>query len=110
MSDSVAFDRGHVVWHDGRFRSSDRPWIIASDGSHPFHGEVHLVVGITTTVRDDAIEISDSDWTVGGLPERSYASPWFVATIKHASITQGVGELEADLVDEILDESGNYIA
>lgn len=107
MSD--AFDRGHVVWHDGRFRGSDRPWLVASDDAHPFHGEEYLVLGITTTERNDAIELRADDWIVGGLPEQSYVSPWFVTTIKHASINRGVGELDPSLLDKIVTETTRYL-
>lgn len=104
-----AFERGHVVWHDGLFRGSDRPWLVVSDEEHPFHGEEYLVVGITTTERDDAFELRDDDWTVGGLPRQSYVSPWFVTTIKHASISRGVGELDPSLVDEIVTEVARHL-
>ena len=107
---SEAFDRGHVVWHDRLFRGSDRPWLVVSDDSHPFHGEEYLVVGITTTERDNAIEITDEDWSVGGLPKQSYVSPWFITTIKHASIYRGVGELDQSLVSEIVTEASRYIS
>lgn len=107
MSD--AFDRGHVVWHDGLFRGSDRPWLIVSDDAHPFHGEEYLVVGITTTKRDDAIQLRDTDWTIGGLPGQSFVSPWFISTIKHTSIRQGVGELDPSIVNEIVTEATRYL-
>lgn len=106
---SEAFERGHVVWHDGLFRGSDRPWLVVSDDAHPFHGEEYLVVGITTTEREDGFELRDTDWTVGGLPEQSFVSPWFITTIKHASIRKGVGELDKSLVDEIVTAASQYL-
>lgn len=48
-ADDTEFDRGHVVWHDGLFRSDGRPWLVLSNGDHPFHGREYLVAGITTT-------------------------------------------------------------
>lgn len=107
MSDS--FERGHVVWHDGLFRGRDRPWLVVSDDAHPFHGEEYIVVGITTTERNGAIELQANDWSIGGLPKRSYVSPWFVTTIKHASIVQGVGQLDSKVVDEIVNEATQYL-
>lgn len=107
MSDE--FDRGHVVWHDGRFRGSDRPWLVVSDDAQPFHGEEYLVVGITTTDRDDAIELRGEDWTVGGLPARSFVAPWFITTIRHASIRRGVGELDPSLVEDVLTGATRYL-
>ena len=107
MSDP--FERGHVVWHDGLFRGSDRPWLVVSDDAHPFHGEEYTVVGITTTERNGAIELQGNDWSIGGLPKRSYVSPWFVTTIKHASIIRGIGQLNSKVVDEIVNEAIQYL-
>ena len=99
--DDLPFERGHVVWHEGLFRGSGRPWLVLSDDRHPFHGEEYLVVGITTTEREDAIELRDEDWTVGGLPRMSYVSPWFLTTLKHAAIERGVGAVTSDTAAEV---------
>jgi hypothetical protein len=103
------FRRGHVVWHDGLFRSSGRPWLVLSDDGHPFHGEEYLVAGLTTTVREDAIPLDDSDWTVGGLPRKSHVSPWFLTTLKHPDIDRGVGRLTPRIVSKITAEAVGYL-
>lgn len=95
------FERGHVVWHDGLFRGSGRPWLVLSDDAHPFHGQEYVVTGLTTTPRDDAIAITDDDWLVGGLPGRSHVSPWFLTTLKHDAIDRGVGMLSTTTVETI---------
>jgi mRNA-degrading endonuclease toxin of MazEF toxin-antitoxin module len=107
--DGSAFDRGHVVWHEGLFRGSSRPWLVLSDDRHPFHGREYLVAGITTTERDAAIALPDDAWAVGGLPRPSYASPWFLTTLKHARIDRGVGALAADVTDRIVTEAARYL-
>lgn len=107
---SEAFDRGHVVWSDGPFRDGDRPWLVVSSETHPFHGEEYLVVGITTTARDGAIELDEERWRLGGLPSTSYVSPWFLATIKHHSIARGVGAIEESTVDDILTACRRYLS
>ena len=68
------FDRGDVIWHPGLFKTSGRPWLVLSTANHPFHGEEYLVVGITTTPRPAAIELSTTAWELGGLPKDSYSS------------------------------------
>lgn len=103
------FSRGHVVWHDGLFRDAGRPWIVLSDHRHPFHGEEYLVAGVTTTERDGAIPLPDGAWAVGGLPRRSFASPWFLSTLKHARIDRGVGALTDGAVGEIVAEAARYL-
>lgn len=103
------FDRGHVVWHDGLFRDAGRPWVVLSDDRHPFHGEEYLVAGITTTERDGAIPLSEGAWSVGGLPRTSYASPWFISTLKHARIDQGIGTLTDSVVRKVVAGTAQYL-
>lgn len=90
---SDPFDRGHVVWHDGPFRDSGRPWLVLTADRHPFHGEEYLVASITTTERAQTIALASGDWAVGGLPRPSYVAPWFLTTLRHESIDRGVGAL-----------------
>jgi mRNA-degrading endonuclease toxin of MazEF toxin-antitoxin module len=105
-----SFDRGHVVWHDGLFRGSGRPWLVLSDDRHPFHGEEYLVAGITTTDRPGAIPIDEDEaWSVGGLPRTSYASPWFLTTLKHPDVERGVGALADDRLESVLDAVASYL-
>jgi len=108
-SKSNSFGNGHVVWHDGLFRESGRPWLVVSTDDHPFHGEEYVVTGITTTDRAGAIELDDESWTVGGLPKTSYISPWFLTTLKHASIERGVGQLTSETMDRVVTEVVSYI-
>lgn len=107
--DGSPFDRGHVVWHDGLFRGSGRPWLVLSDDRHPFHGLEYLVAGITTTERDSAVPLSEDAWAVGGLPRSSFVSPWFLTTLKHGRIDRGVGALADDVTDRIANEAARYV-
>lgn len=109
MADETPFDRGHVVWHDGLFRNSGRPWLVLSNDRHPFHGQEYLVAGITTTDRTAAIPLSDASWAVGGLPRDSYVSPWFLTTIKHDGIERGVGALSDETLKTVVSRVGQYL-
>lgn len=80
-----------------------------SDDRHPFHGEEYVVAGITTTERTDAVELAEEDWAVGGLPRTSFASPWFLTTLKHARIDRGVGSITADRCTTVLDAVREYL-
>lgn len=104
-----AFDQGHVVWHDGLFRDSGRPWFVLSDDRHPFHGEEYLVAGITTTRRARALELDQNAWLVGSLPGTSYVSPWFLTTLNHSAIDRGVGMVTDETVESVVEETISYI-
>jgi mRNA-degrading endonuclease toxin of MazEF toxin-antitoxin module len=110
MTNDATFDRGCVVWHDGLFKTSARPWFALSNDDHPFHGEDYLVAGITTTEREPAVELSADSWAVGGLPETSYVSPWFLSTLKHADIDQGVGQVTDDVCATVLESVRGYLS
>ena len=104
-----SFDRGHVVWHDGLFRGTGRPWLVVSSEDHPFQGEEYIVVGITTTDRPGETELTDDAWSVGGLPRSSYVAPWFLTTLKHAEIDRGVGKLTEEVINNVLNDVRGYL-
>jgi hypothetical protein len=98
------YARGDVVWHPAPFRDGGRPYIILSDEQHPFYGEEYMVVGVTTTGRTNAIELTPDTWAEGGAPKRSWASPWYSLTLKHTTITDRLGQLTLDATNRIARE------
>jgi hypothetical protein len=60
-----------------------------------------MIVGVTTTERPNAIELMPDTWAEGGAPKRSWASPWYTLTLKHAKITDRLGQLTPDATDRI---------
>lgn len=102
-----SFERGDVVWSAHNF--GNRPFLIVSDDSHPFHGEEYIAIGITTTERTEAIPIPDDAWHTGSLPRESYISPWFVVSLKHANIERGVGRLRIPQIQAAINQLTEYI-
>lgn len=92
---SGPYQRGDIVWHPTPFKQTpkERPFLILSDDSHPFHGSEYAVVGLTRTNRPPAIKPQNSDWRVGNPETDSFISPWYVFTIKHADIKRPKGAL-----------------
>lgn len=83
--------------------------MILSDDSHPFQGEEYAVVALTSKQRPVAVEIENSDWQFGAPPGDSYASPWYVFTIKHADIANPQGSITDQKTDEIAKEAASYL-
>lgn len=106
---NAPFDRGHVVWHDGLFRDGGRPWVVLSGDDHPFHGREYLVCGVTTTERDHTVALTEDAWLAGGLPRPSFASPWFLSTLKHARIDRGVGGLTDVVIERVATDAAGYL-
>jgi mRNA-degrading endonuclease toxin of MazEF toxin-antitoxin module len=87
------YQRGDVVWHPAPFRDGGRPYVVLSDDQHPYYGEEYMVVGVTTSEREQAVALTPATWAKGGAPKRSWASPWYVLTVEHATITERLGHL-----------------
>lgn len=97
------FQRGDVIWHPAPFKSppKERPFLILSDSSHPFHGSEYAVVGLTRSDRSQAVELDQSAWKMGDPGGESYASPWYVFTIRHADIIRPKGALTTAATNQV---------
>jgi mRNA-degrading endonuclease toxin of MazEF toxin-antitoxin module len=95
------YERGDVVWHPAPFRDGGRPFVILSDDGHPFYGEEYVVIGVTTTERERAVALTPDTWSEGEAPKSSWASPWYVLTVKHATISDRLGRLTNEATDDI---------
>jgi hypothetical protein len=102
-----ALERGAVVDYLAifAFESSPRPYLIASGGAHPFHGEEYVGLAITTTDLDPAMLIDDA-WVHGSLPKRSFIKPWQPTLLKHDDIVDAFGLLRLSVVNGETDPAG----
>jgi mRNA-degrading endonuclease toxin of MazEF toxin-antitoxin module len=64
----MSLDTGDVVWHEAPFKSPrpdgsqpDRPWLVVSNDSHPFHGREYIVLGMTTNPRSEGLRVRAAD-------------------------------------------------
>lgn len=98
-----AFQRGDVVWHPAPFKRSpkERPFLILSDSSHPFYGDEYAVVGLTTKNRPTAVILDTQSWEVGAPRRDSFASPWYIFTIKYIDIIRPKGALTRQATDNV---------
>ena len=93
------------------FKSGEnpRPWLVLNNDSHPFGDEEYVTVTLTTTPHDEGVPLDDADWIEGGMPRQSYASPWVVASPKHAAIVRRQGRLTESFVRTVVDALGHYL-
>lgn len=96
--------RGEVVWYPAIFADYDRPFLVLSTHSHPFHGEEYIGLTITKTTFPDALPIAKDDWEFGTLPERSYIKPWNPTILKDDDILSVAGALHQQRVDDAIRE------
>ena len=79
-----------------------------NNDAHPFGDEEYMTVTLTTT-HEPAVAIEASDWVEGGMPRQSYASPWSVASPKHAALVRRQGRLEESFVQTVVDAMKTYL-
>lgn len=105
------FQRADVVKHPAPFKNppKHRYFLVLRDDSHPFHGEEYAVVALTSKERPEAIEVEADDWRFGSPRGDSYASPWYVFTIKHEDIDSPQGSVTDAMADEIATEASSYL-
>ncbi|WP_135536410.1 type II toxin-antitoxin system PemK/MazF family toxin [Halostella pelagica] len=107
----MTYQRGDVVWGPDPFKSAEnpRPWLILNNDAHPFGEEEYMTVTLTTTPHDATVPIESADWVEGGMPKQSYASPWAVASPKHAAIVRRQGRLQEDFVQTVIETMQTYL-
>ena len=88
---------------------NDRPYLIVSNDSHPFHGKEYVVTVVTTTERHRAVLLSEDSFTEGSLPRRSFVSPWNPVTLKDQLIEKHVASIPGNVADEVVSELSTYV-
>ncbi len=95
-------ERGEVWWGPAPHKSGPpyRPWLIASDESHPFAHTECIGLAMTTQQHEGGIVVPDEAWSEGGSNKQAYISPWYTATLKHRDLDldQKQGTLNRDVV------------
>lgn len=97
------YQRGDVVWHPAPFKKppNERPFLILSGDSHPYQGSEYAVVGLTRNDRPPAVKLPPSAWATGNPGGDSYASPWYLFTLKHIDILRPKGALMISATDQV---------
>lgn len=100
---------GVVIGRDPFGAGTDRPYLIVSNDTHPFHGEEYVATVVTTTERDRAVQLSEDSFLEGSLPRRSFVSSWNPVTLKDHLIEKHVASIASNVVDEVASELTTYI-
>jgi mRNA-degrading endonuclease toxin of MazEF toxin-antitoxin module len=80
-----------------------------SDDSHPFSDEECLVAAVTTTARDEALELRPERFASGALPRESSVSPWVVTTLKTAAIQSEMATVTPETADAVAADIAGYV-
>jgi len=106
----VAYAQGAIVVGADPFGGSQqRPYLVLSNTTHPFHGTEYLAALVTTTERAQAVPLAGA-YAEGQLPYESYVNPGNILTLKETAIEKRVAQATVDVVASTVDELTAYVA
>ncbi|ESS09514.1 MAG: PemK-like protein [uncultured archaeon A07HN63] len=93
----MAYAQGSIVLAPATFKRGVRPYLVVSNRNRPFHGERYTVAVITSTEREQAIELTEPSLTEGELKSYpSYVSPWSLHVFPAQEIEKRVAQLDSE--------------
>lgn len=103
------YRRGTVVIASDPFGSAPRrPYLIVSDGSHPFAGEQYIGAGISTKEYDASVPLDDA-FVEGTLDRESFVAPWAVVSLREATINRAVARVEDDVTETTARQMAGFV-
>ena len=105
-------EQGDVVRSVDPFKLGDdrqRPWLIVNNDSHPFGGEQFIAVAISTKEYGESIPLEPVVWTVGGVPQESFVSPWAVHSPRIEDIIAWQGRVTDEFVGDVVTALKTYL-
>mgnify|MGYP005857043023 CR=1 FL=1 len=91
----MAYAQGSIVLAPATFKQGVRPYLIVSNQNRPFYGDRYTVAVITSTERQQAVELTKTSLTEGELKTHpSYVSPWSLHVFPHQEIVKRVAQVD----------------
>lgn len=98
----MAYAQGSVVLAPATFKNGVRPYIIVSNQNRPFFGDRYTVAVITSTQRDEAVELTAQSLSEGQLKTYpSYVSPWSLHVFPGQEITKRVAQADEETIASV---------
>nr|WP_246308278.1 hypothetical protein [Halosimplex rubrum] len=88
---------------------TQRPWLIVNNDSHPFSDEQFVAVAISTKEYEDSIALNPDVWTVGGVPQESFVSPWAVHSPRIEDLVAWQGRVADEIVEDVVTALEKYL-
>lgn len=92
--------RCEVVTYPSIFQSYNRPYVIVSQTVNTDYPSQRIALGISTSQTEKSIPITEDDWEVGRLSKQSYILPRYPTVISERDVSQVVGALSKEVVDD----------
>lgn len=103
------YDRGVVVVAADPFgHTPRRPYLLVSDGNHPFAGTQYIALGITTKEYADSLPLAGS-FEAGTLNRESFVSPWAVVSLRDIDVDRAIARVADDLTNAAVERLTQYV-
>jgi mRNA-degrading endonuclease toxin of MazEF toxin-antitoxin module len=105
-------ERGDVVRSSDPFKlgtERQRPWLVVNNETHPFAGEQHVAVAISTKEYDDSLPLHEDSWEIGGVPRESVVSPWAVHSPRDEDLVAWQGRVTDAFADRVVDSLETHL-
>ncbi|WP_096394449.1 hypothetical protein [Halorubrum trapanicum] len=103
------YRRGTVVVASDPFGDAPRrPYLIVSDGSHPFAGEQYIGAGISTKEYDASVPLAGA-FAEGGLDRESFVAPWAVVSLREATVDRAVARVEDEVTETTVRRMARFV-
>jgi mRNA-degrading endonuclease toxin of MazEF toxin-antitoxin module len=105
-------ERGDVIRSSDPFKLGEdkqRPWLVVNNDTHPFDGEQYIAVAISTKEYDNSLALSEAVWKVGGVPQKSFVSPWAVHSPRSEDFVAWQGRVTDAFVGQVVDQLQTYL-
>ena len=98
----MAYAQGSIVLAPATFKRGVRPYLVVSNRNRPFYGERYTVAVVTSTERDQAIELTEPSLTEGELKSYpSYVSPWSLHVFPAQEIQKRVAQIDSEILQTV---------
>jgi mRNA-degrading endonuclease toxin of MazEF toxin-antitoxin module len=100
----MAYAQGSIVLVENPYADGLRPVMIVSNDERPYQGKQYTIAIVTTTERDDAVQLAGDDLTEGSLNvDPSFVNPWSVHEFEHAEIVRRIAQASDGVIRGVAD-------
>lgn len=99
----MAYSRGSIIVAKDMFKTGRRPYLVVSNKNRPFFGSKYTVAVISSTSRENAVTLRESNLQGGALTTYpSYVNPWALAIMPDSQISRRVAQVTDETMERVV--------
>jgi|AntRauTorcE11898_2_1112593.scaffolds.fasta_scaffold18965_3 mRNA-degrading endonuclease toxin of MazEF toxin-antitoxin module len=106
----MGYQQGSVVLAPALYKTGLRPFFIISNNERPFYPESYTAAVMSTTKREEAVEIVPGVHIADGrLNEQSFINIWALCILRDEDIVRRVAQVSDDKTQQACSTAQKYI-